>query len=100
MYGHILALGICITCALLHPCYTHTSTHAHHVFMMYAYMTSGTLIAWTTYPTYNSFYAPPFAQQAVAVNTYLAVLSSAVAAMIFSALFHPRFKLTITDAQR
>merc|ERR1712216_936421 len=60
----------------------------------------GTLIAWTTYPTYNSFYAPPFAQQAVAVNTYLAVLSSAVAAMIFSALFHPRFKLTITDAQR
>jgi hypothetical protein len=24
----------------------------------------GTLIVWTTYPTYNSFYAPPFAQQA------------------------------------
>ena len=26
----------------------------------------GTLIVWITYPTYNSFYAPPFAQQAVA----------------------------------
>merc|ERR1711966_339453 len=60
----------------------------------------GTLIAWTTYPTYNSFYAPPFAQQAVAVNTFLAVLSSAVSSMIFSAIFHDKNKLTIADAQR
>jgi hypothetical protein len=33
----------------------------------------GTMLVWITYPTYNSFYAPAFAQQADALNTFLAV---------------------------
>ena len=34
----------------------------------------GTLLIWAYYPSYNSFYAPSNAQQAVAINTYLALL--------------------------
>uniref|UniRef100_A0A7S0F3Q8 Ammonium transporter AmtB-like domain-containing protein n=1 Tax=Hanusia phi TaxID=3032 RepID=A0A7S0F3Q8_9CRYP len=60
----------------------------------------GTMLLWVTYPSYNNFYAPSFAQKAVAVNTFLAVLASAVASLLYSALFHPKFKLTITDTQR
>ncbi len=73
------------------------STSRYHMDIM---AMIGTMIVWTTYPTYNSFYAPSFAQWAVAANTFLAVLASSVASMIFSALFHPQFKITITDAQR
>lgn len=60
----------------------------------------GTLFVWVYYPSYNCFYAPSFAQQAVSVNTFLSVLGSAVSALAFSAIFTGRFRLTITDVQR
>mmetsp|Transcript_12872 Transcript_12872/g.35671 ORF Transcript_12872/g.35671 Transcript_12872/m.35671 type:complete len:635 (+) Transcript_12872:3-1907(+) len=60
----------------------------------------GTLFVWVYYPSYNCFYAPSMAQQAVAVNTFLSVLGSAVSALAFSAIFTGQFRLTITDVQR
>eukprot|EP00961_Rhodomonas_salina_P153566 2067672-Rhodomonas_salina.1 len=42
----------------------------------------GSLMIWAYYPSYNSFYAPPEAQQAVAINTYMALLGSSVAGCV------------------
>ena len=50
--------------------------------------------------SYNSFYAPPAAQQAVAINTYLALLGSSIAGLSASAIFNGNLKLNIFDAQR
>jgi len=59
---------------------------------------------WAYYPSYNSFYAPPAAQQAVAINTYLALLGSSIAGLSASAMFTgftgAGLKLNIFDAQR
>jgi len=60
----------------------------------------GTLLIWAYYPSYNSFYAPPTAQQAVAINTYLALLGSSIAGLLASAIFTGHLKLNIFDAQR
>mmetsp|Transcript_10903 Transcript_10903/g.21915 ORF Transcript_10903/g.21915 Transcript_10903/m.21915 type:complete len:617 (+) Transcript_10903:185-2035(+) len=60
----------------------------------------GSLMIWAYYPSYNSFYAPPEAQQAVAINTYLALLGSSVAGLTASAIFSGNLKLNIFDAQR
>mmetsp|Transcript_26548 Transcript_26548/g.63459 ORF Transcript_26548/g.63459 Transcript_26548/m.63459 type:complete len:616 (+) Transcript_26548:411-2258(+) len=60
----------------------------------------GSLMIWAYYPSYNSFYAPPEAQQAVAINTYLALLGSSVAGLTASAIFTGNLKLSIFDAQR
>ena len=50
--------------------------------------------------SYNSFYAPPTAQQAVAINTYLSLLGSSIAGLTASAIFTGSFKLNVFDAQR
>ena len=60
----------------------------------------GSLMIWAYYPSYNSFYAPPAAQQAVAINTYLALLGSSIAGLSASAIFTGGLKLNIFDAQR
>jgi len=60
----------------------------------------GSLMIWAYYPSYNSFYAPSNAQQAVAINTYLALLGSSVSGLLASAIFTGHIKLTIFDAQR
>jgi len=60
----------------------------------------GSLMIWAYYPSYNSFYAPPAAQQAVAINTYLALLGSSIAGLSASAIFSGHLKLNVFDAQR
>jgi hypothetical protein len=59
---------------------------------------------WECEQSYNSFYAPPAAQQAVAINTYLALLGSSIAGLSASAMFTgftgAGLKLNIFDAQR
>merc|ERR1712216_622661 len=60
----------------------------------------GSLMIWAYYPSYNSFYAPPAAQQAVAINTYLSLLGSSIAGLSASAIFSGNLKLNIFDAQR
>eukprot|EP00285_Hemiselmis_virescens_P007624 CAMPEP_0173383260 /NCGR_PEP_ID=MMETSP1356-20130122/5816_1 /TAXON_ID=77927 ORGANISM="Hemiselmis virescens, Strain PCC157" /NCGR_SAMPLE_ID=MMETSP1356 /ASSEMBLY_ACC=CAM_ASM_000847 /LENGTH=623 /DNA_ID=CAMNT_0014338039 /DNA_START=120 /DNA_END=1991 /DNA_ORIENTATION=- len=60
----------------------------------------GSLMIWAYYPSYNSFYAPSNAQQAVAINTYLALLGSSVSGLLASAIFTGDIKLSIFDAQR
>ena len=60
----------------------------------------GSLMIWAYYPSYNSFYAPPAAQQAVAINTYLALLGSSIAGLSASAIFTGDLKLSVFDAQR
>ena len=60
----------------------------------------GVILNWMTFPSFNAYFAPAAAQEAVVVNTYLSLFSSAVAAMIFSSLYSGQFKLDPADVQR
>mmetsp|Transcript_13153 Transcript_13153/g.26277 ORF Transcript_13153/g.26277 Transcript_13153/m.26277 type:complete len:602 (+) Transcript_13153:188-1993(+) len=60
----------------------------------------GVILNWMTFPTFNAYFAPAAAQEAVVVNTYLALFSSCVAAMVFSSLYSGQFKLDPADVQR
>jgi len=60
----------------------------------------GVILNWMTFPSFNAYYAPAAAQQAVVVNTYLSQFSSCVAAMVFSSLYSGQFKLDPADVQR
>ena len=60
----------------------------------------GVILNWMTFPSFNAYYAPARAQQAVVVNTYLSQFSSCVAAMVFSSLYSGQFKMDPADVQR
>mmetsp|Transcript_61590 Transcript_61590/g.144867 ORF Transcript_61590/g.144867 Transcript_61590/m.144867 type:complete len:603 (+) Transcript_61590:213-2021(+) len=60
----------------------------------------GVILNWMTFPSFNAYFAPAAAQEAVVVNTYLALFSSCVAAMVFSSLYSGQFKLDPADVQR
>ena len=60
----------------------------------------GVILNWMTFPSFNCYFAPAAAQDAVVVNTYLALFSSAVASMVFSSLYSGQFKLDPADIQR
>jgi ammonium transporter Rh len=60
----------------------------------------GVILNWMTFPSFNAYFAPVKAQQAVVVNTYLSQFSSCVAAMVFSSLLSGQFKLDPSDVQR
>lgn len=60
----------------------------------------GVILNWMTFPSFNAYYAPAKAQQAVVVNTYLSQFASCVAAMVFSSLYSGQFKLDPADVQR
>ncbi|EKX32066.1 hypothetical protein GUITHDRAFT_121766 [Guillardia theta CCMP2712] len=60
----------------------------------------GTILNWMTFPSFNAYFAPAAAQQAVVVNTYLSLFSSCVASMIFSSMYSRQLKLDPADVQR
>ena len=62
--------------------------------------TVGVILNWMTFPSFNAYFAPARAQQAVVVNTYLSQFASCVAAMVFSSLYSGQFKLDPADVQR
>ena len=62
--------------------------------------TVGVILNWMTFPSFNAYYVPARAQQAVVVNTYLSQFASCVAAMVFSSLYSGQFKLDPADVQR